>query len=87
MCYFLFRKMSSQLIKREQALSKLALFLKKYQSVINVCMVDFITKDIFSNVLDNDIQKELLHASDQNLIDLPSKLQKPGEAPNALGMN
>ena len=59
MCYFLFRKMSSQLIKREQALSRLALFLQKYQSVINVCMVDFITKDIFSNVLDNDIQTEL----------------------------
>ena len=42
----------------------------------------FISKDIFKNVLDTKIQNELLLASDQDIIDLPSKLlqheQNPG---------
>ena len=36
-------------------------------------MVDFISKDIFSNVLENDVQKELLKASPEELIEMPSK--------------
>ena len=67
--------MSDQvLIECEKALNKLASFIKKHHDVINVCMVDFITKDIFRNVLDTKIQNELLLASDQDIIDLPSKL-------------
>ena len=75
--------MSDQvLIECEKALNQLASFIIKHHDVINVCMVDFISKDIFKNVLDTKIQNELLLASDQDIIDLPSKLlqheQNPG---------
>ena len=72
---------SNKLVKSEKALVKLANFLQNHEKIINVCMVDFISKDIFQNVLEKDIQKELIEASSEDLIEMPSKFMNPGLPP------
>ena len=64
------------LIENENALKTLAEFLKLHHSKFDVCMVDFITKDIFAKVLQTDLQDEMLKLSDQEVIDLPGKMMQ-----------
>ena len=65
---------SRSLFQCESALDKLASFLKQYRAIFDVCMVDFITKDIFDSVLQVELRESLLKCTDQDLISLPSKL-------------
>ena len=62
------------LIETENALKTLAEFLKLHHSKFDVCMVDFITKDIFAKVLHKDLQDDMLKLSEQEIIDLPRKM-------------
>ena len=62
-------------IKCESALDKLASFLKRHHAIFDVCMVDFITKDIFGT-LHPGLQEDLLKCTDQDLMTLPSKLMQ-----------
>ena len=64
----------SSLLKCESALDKLASFLKRHRAIFDVCMVDFITQNIFDSVLQPGLQEDLLKCTDQDLITLPSKL-------------
>ena len=64
------------LIEKENALKTLAEFLNLHHSKFDVCMVDFITKDIFSKVLHKDIQDDMLKLSEEEIIDLPGKMMQ-----------
>ena len=64
----------SSLLKCESALDKLASFLRRHRAIFDVCMVDFITQNIFDSVLQPGLQEDLLKCTDQDLITLPSKL-------------
>ena len=64
------------LIETENALETLAEFLKLHHSKFDVCMVDFITKDIFAKVLHKDLQDDMLKLSEQEIIDLPEKMMQ-----------
>ena len=66
--------MNCSLLQCESALDKLASFLKQNHAIFDVCMVDFITKDIFDSVLQPELRESLLKCTDQDLIALPSKL-------------
>ena len=57
--------------KCEEALSRLSDLLLKFDPVINVCMVDFIIKDIFSTSLDEELALELLTLTEQEITRLP----------------
>ena len=62
-----------KVIKCEKALEKLALFLQQNHAIFDVCMVDFITKDIFE-CLDDKVKKDIMKFSEQDLIDIPRKM-------------
>ena len=64
----------SSLLKCESALDKLANFLERHRAIFDVCMVDFVTKNIFESVLQPGLQEDLLKCTDQDLITMPSKL-------------
>ena len=66
--------MTDNLVKCEKALGQLAEFLKNHHPIFNVCMVDFITKDIFQHVLNFDIGENLLQLSDTDLLRLPTRM-------------
>ena len=66
--------MNDNLVKCEKALGQLTEFLKKHHPIFNVCMVDFITKDIFQHVLNFDIGENLLQLSDTDLLQLPTRM-------------
>ena len=55
----------------KSGLTKLAGFLKKYQPIYNVCMVDFVTKDIYESVLSEEVKKELGTLSEDQVANLP----------------
>lgn len=56
-------------------LEKLALFLNQHRSIYDVCMVDFITKDIFEKSIRNEaIKADLQNLTQQQIIELPSKM-------------
>ena len=56
------------------ALSRLAAFVDEFKPVVNVCMVDFITEDIFADALTADLQAELMAMTETELCGLPGKL-------------
>ena len=62
------------LINCEIALKTLAEFLGRHHSKFDVCMVDFITKDLFDNVLEQTLQDEMLKLSKEEIIELPGKM-------------
>ena len=64
----------SSLLKCESALDKLANFLERHRAIFDVCMVDFVTKNIFESVLQPGLQEDLLKCTDKDLIRMPSKL-------------
>ena len=57
--------------KCEETLNILCELLLKFDRVINVCMVDFIVKDIFTSSLDEDLASNSLSLSQQEIADLP----------------
>ena len=57
----------------QTSLSKMIALLECQYEVVNTCMVDFITKDIFER-LPEEIQGELLELEDESLILLPALL-------------
>ena len=48
---------SESLIKYESALQKLANLITKYQNLIDVCMVDFVTKNVFENAVPLELRE------------------------------
>ena len=58
------------------ALERLSTFVSQNDRVVNVCMVDFITKDIFASAFKPNLQKELLQLNQEQLCDLPQMLFK-----------
>ena len=50
---------SESLIKYESALQKLANLIAKYQNLIDVCMVDFVTKNVFENAVPLELRESL----------------------------
>ena len=52
------------------ALKAVAKVVKKHHDLVSACMVDFISKDVFS-LVDNRMAEELLAMTEQELIDLP----------------
>ena len=59
-----------------EALEKLADFLNKYSPIINVCMVDFVTDDIFATCLSDALGLELLALEESEIANLPQRLLK-----------
>ena len=57
----------------QTSLSKMIALLECHYEVVNTCMVDFITKNIFER-LPEEIQGELLELEDESLILLPALL-------------
>jgi len=60
-------KKNEHLAKCYLALERLSTFLKTYQDLMNVCMVDFITKDVFENILSPDIKDDLNRLTDDDI--------------------
>lgn len=55
------------------ALTKLATLITKYHDLINVCMVDFVTKSIFENVVPLELKANLEGLNDDQIRVLPEK--------------
>ena len=53
-----------------KALQELSRVVEKHHAIVNACMVDFVTKDIFS-VINPDLANELLEMSEAELQSLP----------------
>ena len=53
-----------------KALQELSRVVEKHHAIVNACMVDFVTKDIFS-VINPDLANELLEMSETELQSLP----------------
>lgn len=60
-------------VKFSSALAKLAKLITKYHDVINVCMVDFVTKNVFDNVLNNELKENLRQLTESEICYLPEK--------------
>lgn len=56
----------------QSKLVQLAEFLQAHWNVINVCMVDFITRDVFATVLCESDRRELAALSENDLKNLPA---------------
>ena len=61
------------LLRCTEAVTKLADFLYEFSPLINVCMVDFITKNVFSEILSPDVAYELSHLTDEQIIQMPER--------------
>lgn len=68
--------MDQDLKQSSDALIRLSEFLLGHYSIINVCMVDFITKNVFDQVLDEDVGQELAQMSDEDIVYLPERCSK-----------
>ena len=60
-------------VKFSSALTKLAKLITKYHDVINVCMVDFVTKNVFDNVLNAELKENLRQLTESEICSLPDK--------------
>jgi hypothetical protein len=58
------------------ALEKLSAFLVEYYEIINVCMVDFITKNLFNKVLKSDVSDEMSRLTNEQIKDFPENSLK-----------
>ena len=56
-----------------KALENLANFISNYHNLIDVCMVDFVTKDVFDNAVPNDLKEDLQKLNDNEICALPEK--------------
>jgi len=54
-----------------ESLRALTSVLEKHKKLVNACMVDFITNDLFSSLVDPDVGTELIKMSEQELQGLP----------------
>ena len=62
------------LLTFSSALTKLATLITKYHDLLNVCMVDFVTKKVFDNVLNNDLKENLNQLTESEICSLPEKI-------------
>lgn len=62
-----------ELARCSEAVTKLADFLIEFSPLINVCMVDFITDNLFSKVLSRDVADELSQLTDEQIIRMPER--------------
>ena len=62
-----------ELLQSSEALLELSEFLLEFHPLINICMVDFVTKDLFSRVLSPDVADQLSQLSDEQIIAMPEK--------------
>ena len=62
-----------ELLHCSEALVKLSEFLIEYKPIINICMVDFISKQLFSSVLSRDVADELSQLTDDQIVAMPEK--------------
>ena len=69
-------KMDANLIKCSTVLTSLSEFLSEHSAIINVCMVDFISKNIFEQILSGDVAGELSKMSDEQIIAMPERCSK-----------
>lgn len=58
------------------ALEKLSAFLMEHFDIINVCMVDFISKNLFDKVLNCDVRNEMSWLTDEQIISFPENSLK-----------
>ena len=56
------------------ALVKITSFLEQHSNLVNVCMVDFITEDIFSKCVSGELQANLLALSEEDVRNMPDLL-------------
>ena len=69
--------MAIDLNHSSKALIKLSEFLLDNHDLINVCMVDFITKDIFGDVVSRqDVADELSGMTDDQIIQMPERCSR-----------
>ena len=76
--------MDANLIKCSTVLTSLSEFLSEHSAIINVCMVDFISKNIFEKILsgddadddDDDVAEELSKMSEEQIIAMPERWSK-----------
>ena len=61
------------LARYSSALMKLANLITKYHDLVNVCMVDFITKKVFDSVLNDDLKENLVQLTENEICSLPEK--------------
>ena len=69
--------LKEKLLTFELALSKLANVVSEYQNIFDVCMVDFITKDVFEKAIPPDLQISLQQLSDDEISLLPNRFFSP----------
>ena len=69
--------LKEKLLTFEQSLLKLANVISEYQNIFDVCMVDFITKDVFEKAITPDLQKSLRQLSDNEISLLPNRFFSP----------
>ena len=55
-------------------LVRMTSFLERHSSLVNVCMVDFITEDIFSHCISAELQADLLALSEEDIRNMPDLL-------------
>ena len=69
---------NSKWLSCEKALNRMAIFLKQHHEIIDVCMIDFVTQDILNKVIkSHEMKVELLKMTDEDLINLPTKMIEP----------
>lgn len=62
------------LAKAQEALMQMIDLFSEFSDVINVCMVDFISDDLFQRLEPPDLRQQLLELSQEDLVSLPLRL-------------
>ncbi len=61
-----------------EALESLADFVDEFSPLVNACMVDFITRDVFGRLVPRPIGEELLQMSAEEVARMPKRLEEGG---------
>ena len=62
-----------------ESLLKLTSLLEQHSGIVNVCMVDFITEDIFTKCIGDQLQDDLLRLSEEDICNMPDLLLNQDE--------
>lgn len=57
-----------------ECLLQLTSLLERHSGIVNVCMVDFITEDIFTKCISEELQQDLLNLTEDDIRNLPDLL-------------
>lgn len=57
-----------------ECLLQLTSLLERHSGIVNVCMVDFITEDIFTKCISEELQQDLLDLTEDDIRNLPDLL-------------